>query len=95
MSNEEEKYFLDAGFFNLVEVQHKGICGLQRFMFTIGLCYGLQQCDFNIYEGRYCFDKLSDAKLALSEWDGKGDAPGEWIKHKGKNEYSNPKLQTT
>jgi hypothetical protein len=87
-----EQFFTEAGFFELREVPGKGLCGLYRMIFTVGLCYNMQEDEFDMYEGRYCFPSLLDAKTSLHEWDGSGDPPGNWIKHKGKREYSNPKL---
>lgn len=76
------------GYFNLKEIEGRGVCGLLRFMFTVGLCYGLSE---NEYNGRYCYSNLSDAKEALDNWDGVGDPKDVlWIKHKGiAGEYSN------
>lgn len=64
------------------------MCGISEFMFTYGLCYGLDPFG---YDGRYCFKTQDGAIGALSVWDGIGDPSGKWIKHKGGNgEYSNP-----
>lgn len=78
------------GYFNIVEIPYKGICGLYRFIFTTGLVYNI---DFIGYEGRYCYSNLFDAKKALDKWNGINDPDDEfWIKHKGfKKEYPNPK----
>lgn len=96
MSKERDeiyKYLTDAGFLDLREIPGRGICGLKPFIFTTGLCYNLQMNDFNIYDGRYCFPTFEDAFFSLKNWDGIGDPPGDWIKHKGRTEYSNPKLK--
>lgn len=79
------------GYFNCKVLPNRGIVGLYRYVFTIGLTYGIREYD---YEGRYCFESLSEAKEALDKWDGVGDPSGNWIKHKGNIEYSNPKKQT-
>lgn len=78
----------DEGYTNLKQIKGKGICGLHRFIFTTGLCYGINTLN---YEGRYCYDSFSDALSALNEWDGESDPKDElWIKHKGDIEYPNP-----
>jgi hypothetical protein len=80
-------YLEEQGYFGVKEISGRGICGLMRFAFTVGLCYGLDETG---YVGRYCYSELLDAKTALRDWDGIGDPPGPWIKHKGYVEYSNP-----
>lgn len=82
------KYLSEQGYYNVRHIEGRGLCGLMRFTFTTGLVYGLNEYS---YTGRYCFDNLTDAKQSLKEWDGAGDPPGGWIKHKGKIEYANPK----
>lgn len=84
----DKSFFETQGYFNLKEIEGRGLCGLFRFIFTTGLRYGL---NISSYEGRFCFPHLNDAKEALSDWDGVDDPPGYWIKHKGKTEHSNPK----
>lgn len=79
-----------SGYYHIREVPGKGLCGIARMVFTSGLCYGLNE---ESYVGRYCYEHFDDALKALEEWDGNGDPPGDWIKHKGKVEYSNPKTQ--
>lgn len=65
------------------EVPGQGLCGVQRFIYTCGL---LTRMSFDgpayNYRARYCYPLASEALRALSEWDGKGDPPGEWIKEK-------------
>jgi hypothetical protein len=79
---------LKNGYIHLIYVSGRGICGIQRMAFTVGLFYGLGEFD---YRGRYCFESISDAVVALFTWDGAGDPAGDWIKHKGEGgEYSNP-----
>jgi hypothetical protein len=79
------------GYVNLTVIEGRGICGLQKFMYTMGLCFGLDELSFN---GRYCFPHAValDAFYAITVWDGKEDPPGRWVKYKGKDgEYWNPK----
>lgn len=75
------------GYSYVVEIEGRGLCGIMRQLFTVGLFYGL---DLYSYGGRYCYPTLADAVEGLLNWDGQGDPPGNWIKHKGKFEYSNP-----
>lgn len=85
MKEELEK----QGYTHLREVEGRGWCGLFNFIFTVGLCYGLDESG---YRGRYCYPDSLDAKQALKEWDGIGDPHDEfWIKHKGDTQYRNPK----
>ena len=90
MDNRELIQRLESeGYYNIRYVQGKGLCGLREFLFTIGLCYGLEE---NSYAGRYCYPKHSatDSHIALTTWNGKGDPIGNWIKHKGfGGEYTN------
>lgn len=79
------------GYFSLKVIEGRGICGLNKFIFTVGLCFGLDHVGF---DGRWCYEHVHavDAALALEIWDGKNDPPGRWIKYKGKYaEYWNPK----
>ena len=43
------------------------ICGISRFIYTCGVCYGLDETG---YVGRYCFDSHQNAALFLKDWDG-------------------------
>lgn len=65
---------------DLREVPCKGTCGLQRMIYTTGLFI---QLDDNGTQGRYCYPTETDAREALSQWDGTGDPTGPWIKYKG------------
>lgn len=75
------------------EIDGKGLCALKPFMFTVGLCIGINEHSFY---GRYCYpnDRKLEAIFALGCWDGKGDPRGNWVKYKGKDgERSNTKIQ--
>ena len=74
------------GYFELRVVEGRGICGLQKFLFTVGLCEGIATNGFDTYDGRYCYphEYTIDAVMALKLWDGKQDPKGRWIKYKGK-----------
>lgn len=89
MSVVDKAYLATQGYPYTREVEGRGWCGVMRMAFTVGLFYGL---DEHSYEGRYCFENFAEAVIALAAWDGKGDPDGDWIKHKGHIEYSNPKL---
>jgi hypothetical protein len=79
------------GYSFIVRVRGRGICGVGRLVYTVGLFYGLGELD---YQGRYCYESLFEAINDLTCWDGTGDPPGDWIKHKGvSGEYSNPNYQ--
>jgi hypothetical protein len=88
MSKELKQNLAEQGYFNFKEIEGRGLCGLMKFVFTTGLVYGMDEFS---YKGRYCFENTADAKEALYNWDGIGDPSGDWIKHKGSTEYSNPK----
>lgn len=53
---------------------------LKKMAFTTGLFYGVGNTS---HEYRYCYSHNYEAKKAFDEWDGKGEAPGNWIKKKG------------
>lgn len=76
-------------------VPGRGLCGLSRRLYTVGLFHGLNFNPlYDPYAGRYCYPTYAAASAALASWDGKTDPPDEdWIKHKGRSEYSNPKNQ--
>jgi hypothetical protein len=65
-------------------------CGLYRFVFTTGLVIGLDETG---YSGRFCFPSHADAKevlLSLKKLPKDlRKLPGNWIKFKGKMEFSN------
>jgi hypothetical protein len=91
MNKELKEQLESEGYRELVEIPGRGICGLMGFIFTVGLCYGIDAIG---YEGRYCYSHADSfhAVLALKEWDGINDPNGKWIKHKGKvGEWGNMK----
>lgn len=63
--------------------------GLHKLTFTIGLFVGLDESG---YEYRYCYNNWGEAILAVTQWDGKNDAPGYWVVRKGLpgGDYANP-----
>jgi len=72
------------------------VIGLQKFMFTLGLCYGVSNDPMDLpYKYRFCYSysDISDAMAAYKDWDGKGIPEGNWVKCKGAGiEYRNPRL---
>jgi hypothetical protein len=64
--------------------------GLAPFIFTTGLCVGL---DRSGYRTRFCYKNTRDALAAIVTWDGTGDPPGPWIKEKGPVERTNPNFK--
>lgn len=68
------------GYILVREIEGRGWCGIMPFLFTFGLCYGL---DDTGYRGRWCYTTGVEAAVRLAEWDGVGDPSGNWIKYKG------------
>ena len=68
------------GYFNITEIEGRGVCALYRFAFTVGLVINITDID---YKGRYCYPELAEAKAAINAWDGKNDPSGNWVKYKG------------
>ena len=76
---------------NVRWIEGLGYCGLRRFIFTTGLCYGLDETGF---EGRWCYERFTDAKEALKTLAAAGPDDEHWIKYKGNlGEWSNPKQE--
>jgi len=63
----EQLVLAGHGYTNLRKVNGL-VCGIMRFIYTVGVCYGLDETG---YVGRYCFDTHQNAALFLGEWDGK------------------------
>lgn len=66
----------ENGYKYLRVIEGRGICGLEPFLYTVGLCYGL---DAYGRKGRYCYAHKNalQAVFALSIWDGKEDPMGD------------------
>jgi hypothetical protein len=58
---------LDNGYTYVMEKDGM-VYGLYRFIYTIGVCYGINETG---YDGRFCFDSALNALLFIKEWDGK------------------------
>jgi hypothetical protein len=82
---EAELLFVAAlnGYSNARIVPKHGVCGLNLFLFTVGVIVGIDELG---YAGQYCYENLAEATIALDEWTGEGDPPGPWIKYKGHGE---------
>lgn len=76
------------GYSWLASKPEKGLCGIYSFIFTTAIVAGIDETG---YKERWCYPCMADAKEALQQWDGVGDPPGDWIKHKGfGGDYPNP-----
>lgn len=85
------KELTENGYLFLRIIPGKGICGLSKMLYTVGVVYGL---DYFGYDGRYCYGSWAEAALALVQWNGQGDPPGKWIVHKGKGgDIQNPERE--
>ena len=62
----EVSIFESLGYVNIRRL-HNRTSGIQRFMYTVGICHGLFASG---YAGRYCFDNLMDATIFHALWDG-------------------------
>lgn len=72
-------------------VPGRGLCGIKRLAFTIGLFYNITPFP-KAPDGRYCYQTRAEAEADLKQWDGCSDPQGDWIKHFGREvQYSNPK----
>jgi len=81
-----DKKFYDflstEGYFEMREIEGRGVCALGRMMFTVGLFCAM---DYGGYGYRYCYGDLRAALDAIRKWDGVNHPPGPWIKRKGED----------
>lgn len=95
MLTEEIKNYLESpelGYSNVKYIPGRGICAIgTHFLFTVAILYGIDPSGMG-WKGRYCFPvhKAADLISAFAIWDGVDDPLGQWIKHKGPTEYTNP-----
>lgn len=92
LTPELEKYLNEQGYFNLKVVDGK-ICGLMKFMYTIGLVVNIKEWD---YEYRYCYPYANTAECLLDFGVYKYgvDPIGGWVKQKGGNiDRVNPAIE--
>lgn len=75
---EQDEYYSHVKY-----IDGRGFCGIMEFVFTIGVCEGLDSLG---YEGRWCYPKhiAAEAVIALLTWDGADDPAGKWVKYKGR-----------
>jgi|ERR1041384_7816981 hypothetical protein len=86
-----QEFFAASGYFAVRQLPDGRWIGLQRFLFTFGLCVDLNERHGG-YETRFCYEieYAEDAVDAVMKWDGTGDPPGRWLKQKGGIERMNP-----
>jgi len=84
---EEFKNQMEEGYVMLKELPGRGICALQKFLFTVAIVWGINTTG---YRGRWCYGSYMEAAVAFSEWDGNGDPPRNWIKYKGEGGERSP-----
>jgi hypothetical protein len=90
MTDQQEIFTLleSHGYTDLKVLPGRGVVGLSKLIFTTGIVYGLDEFG---YRGRYCYHTMAEAEQALRDWDGNGDPPGNWAKHKGdRKDRENP-----
>lgn len=66
--DEKIKLLESDGYFDLRHIEGVGICGLFRYMFTIGVLINITL--ERPYEVRFCFRDLLSARSFFNEWDG-------------------------
>lgn len=67
ISSDLKKILDENGYTDLRYVEGWGICGITRMIFTVGVCYGMDETG---RKGRFCFGTYIDAQLFLRDWDG-------------------------
>lgn len=77
---QEFKIFLEQmGYTDVRQLPTGEWAAIMPMLFTFGIFIGLDRYSWRT---RWCYENLSEAKEALTKWDGKGDPPGLWIKQK-------------
>lgn len=66
--DEKIKLLESEGYFDLRYIEGVGICGLNRYMFTVGVLANITL--ERPYEYRFCFRDLLSARSFFNEWDG-------------------------
>jgi len=83
----------ELGYFEPRYIEGQGWCALAPMMFTVGIACGLDPVGLRY---RYCYTTASEARHALSTWNGEGHPPGSWIKRKGEGgDLINPAIATS
>jgi len=67
MTPELQDILEQNGYENIREVLPGYLCGMQRFIYTVGVCCGLDDTGFL---NQFCFDTMQNAELFLKDWDG-------------------------
>ena len=77
---EHAQFYQEMGYTGVLRLNGK-IVGVMEFIFTYGICVGLDETG---YEYRFCYGSFAEAATGLAEWirDG-GDEPTGYIKRKG------------
>lgn len=96
LTDELRKFLTEQGYSGLTETKHYGIIGIRQFIFTFGLCVGLDRIGL---DRRYCYTSLGFAQGGLiglimqDQLDLPPVDPDDeyWIKCKGRREYTNPR----
>jgi hypothetical protein len=80
------------GFLVLRLLPNGRIAGLLPMIFTVGVAVDVEAD--GTYSSRWCYPDLASAAQGLLDWDGTGDPPGPWLKHKGApgGDRSNPTI---
>ncbi len=79
MDDKLKKCLDENGYLSVRELPNGKVAGIQQFIYTWGLCIGL---DMYGIESRFCYSSFAEANAALALWDGHGFPPGYWIKQK-------------
>lgn len=62
MTKELQELLEAQGYILLREIEGRGICGVYRFVFTIGIVWGINETE---YRGRWCYDSLMEAVVGV------------------------------
>lgn len=83
LDNDIKKYLIDNEFIHARMIPSQGVCGIQRFIFTWGLCCGIINPFDSPYIYRFCYRDFSECYHDLLHWDGNNCPSGDWMKRKG------------
>lgn len=79
-SEEFELFLITQGYMMPRQLPDGTWIALHQLMYTVGLCYGLDEYG---WKKRWCYEDRVQALHALLVWDGKGDPPGPWVARRG------------
>jgi len=80
LEDELTTYLRGQGYQSVKTLPDGRVIGVLPQFVTVGLFVGL---DADGYSSRYCYEHSLHALVAAKTWDGVGDPPGPWVKHKG------------